>query len=300
MLRTRATFVTGFLALVVLVTPACLADVQVDREVDATADGRVLIENISGRIEVEAWERDQVQVTGTLGDDVEELKIETRGGTVAIEVEVPDGKGWGWGNRDTDATLTVRVPLGSDVSVEAVSASVEVVGVEGSVNIESVSGGVEVRGEASSINVETVSGAQTVEGGSEGVTLETVSGRLELRSRGTNISATSVSGGVRLDLGTVDRLEVESVSGDARIEAAVSSGGRVDVSLHSGDVRMTLPAETSAEIRAETHSGDIETPWGDGERTSKYGPGRKLRTTAGSGDARIDLTTFSGDIDVRN
>ena len=46
---------------------ATAAAEEVDRKLDAAADGSVHISNISGSVSVEGWGRNEVQVTGTLG-----------------------------------------------------------------------------------------------------------------------------------------------------------------------------------------------------------------------------------------
>ena len=52
---------------------------DVSESLNAADDGRVSISNTSGAIEVEGWSRNQVEVTGTIGDDVEELIFERNG-----------------------------------------------------------------------------------------------------------------------------------------------------------------------------------------------------------------------------
>ena len=81
-----------------LLAPAALAQTAINETRPLDARGRVDISNIKGRIEVRGWERNEVQVTGTLGKGVEKLDIDGSGPQVSIEVRYPKG-GWG-GDRD--------------------------------------------------------------------------------------------------------------------------------------------------------------------------------------------------------
>jgi hypothetical protein len=68
---------------------------EVDRTLDAASDGRVHISNIAGSVTVNGWSRDQVEVTGELGRNVEELIFERDGDKITIKVKVPKKSGRG-------------------------------------------------------------------------------------------------------------------------------------------------------------------------------------------------------------
>ena len=57
---------------------------EVDRTLDAAPDGDVDISNIAGSVTVQGWSRSEVEVTGTLGRNVEELIFERDGKNVTI------------------------------------------------------------------------------------------------------------------------------------------------------------------------------------------------------------------------
>jgi DUF4097 and DUF4098 domain-containing protein YvlB len=122
------------LLLAIAVPIAALAG-PVDRTVKADANGEVEISNVSGTIDVRGWDRNEVQVTGHLGDDVERLDVETSGGHTLVKVVLPRGR-----NNDGEAVLEIKVPRMSSVEVSAVSADVSSKGVLGTQRLKSVSG----------------------------------------------------------------------------------------------------------------------------------------------------------------
>ena len=91
-----------------LATPA--AAEEVDRTIDAAANGHVDVSNISGSVTVNGWSRNSVEVTGTIGRKVEELIVERNGDKVRIKVKVPRGSG-----RGIDSDLHINVPMNSSL-----------------------------------------------------------------------------------------------------------------------------------------------------------------------------------------
>jgi DUF4097 and DUF4098 domain-containing protein YvlB len=284
--------ITGLLWLV----PAlAAADSEVDRVVPARPDGRVSISNVAGSVTVTGWDRDEVHVTGTLGRGVEELKVESRGGSVEIEVELMHhGRGW-----DSDARLEIRVPRASDVDVEVVSAEVKVSEVEGELTVESVSGSVEVAGRLEDLDVESVSGSIDVDADVDRASLESVSGRIRLEGKLREIEAGSVSGSVEIDTGEIRRAELETTSGRIEISGSLAAGAEIEAESHSGSVELSLPSSTSAHFEISTYSGRITNELGPPPDRARYGPSRELEFQVGGGDARVKVDTFSGSVSLR-
>ena len=95
----------------------------------------MVISNVSGTVDVRGWDRNEVQVTGHLGEGVERVDVESSGGRTVVKVVLPRR-----GSRDGDAVIEVQVPKNSSVEVSAVSADVSSRGVLGTQRLNSVSG----------------------------------------------------------------------------------------------------------------------------------------------------------------
>ena len=156
---------------------AFAGDDSVDRKVAADANGEVVISNVSGTIDVRGWDRNEVQVTGHLGEDVERLDVETSGGRTVVKVVLPRGN-----SHDGDAEIEVSVPRGSSVEVSAVSADVSSRGVLGTQRLKSVSGEItaDIAGDES--EVRSVSGDVTVRGSGKPTAPARVLGERQPRS----------------------------------------------------------------------------------------------------------------------
>jgi DUF4097 and DUF4098 domain-containing protein YvlB len=287
----------GALALA-LATAAAAADRPINETRKVDAEARISIENIAGTVTVTGWDRNEVQVTGTLDAKAESLEIDGGGAALSIEVKYARRRNL---NLSHGSVLNVKVPRGCELSVETVSADIEVAEVRGAVAAQSVSGGVRVGSAPASVEAETVSGSLVVALGGGTVELATISGQIEATGYADRLETSTVSGSVELTATKpVKILKAESVSGSLEISASPSTGGDWDLACQSGKISIVVPANVDAEFDIETFSGDIRDEFGhEPERTSKYAPGSELNFTQGKGGAVIRIECFSGDVVIR-
>jgi len=149
------------------------------------------------------------------------------------------------------------------------------------------------------LEAKTVSGDVIAQGLRGELELATVSGDLQLTdAQGPVLEATSVSGNVQLDKVVAREVTAETVSGDVTFVGDIDPKGIYDFKTLSGDVIVTVPRQPDATLSAATFSGRFSS---DFEVTSD---GRRRRNrynaTWGSGGARIDLESFSGNIRIRS
>ncbi|HEX9731364.1 MAG TPA: DUF4097 family beta strand repeat-containing protein [Thermoanaerobaculia bacterium] len=278
--------------LAVLAPLAAGAQTEVERRVPARAEGTVEIVNVAGSLVVSGWDREEVEVTGTLGRGIDALVVRAVRGEVKVEAEP------GRSGHQGSAHLEVRVPHRSRVAVETVSAEVLVAGLEGELDVESISGPVEVEGDPSAVAVETVSGDVTVRRARGRVAVETVNGRITIEG-GRDLRAQSVSGAIVVDgAGEVERAELGVVSGRILFAAALARGAEARLSSHSGAVEVALPGASAARFDVSSFSGRITNELGPpAEKAGRFTPEHKL--VFGSGDARVHVETFSGSVTLR-
>ncbi|RZV33907.1 MAG: hypothetical protein EX272_13995 [Chromatiales bacterium] len=285
---------TVFLAAPLFALPAA-AD-EVDKTLDAAADGHVHVSNIAGEVTIAGWSRSQVEVTGELGRNVEELIFERDGDRVTIKVKVPKR-----GGRGIESDLHIQVPEGSSIDVGTVSADISVSEVRGEQRLNSVSGDIDTEADESDVSAEAVSGDIEVKG--QNKTAETrantVSGDVTLFRVAGIVVGESVSGDAIVDEGSFDRASLNTVNGDIVFHAGLRDGGRLQVETVNGDVDIEFDDRVSGRYDIDTFNGDIRNCYGPkAERTSKYTPGWELSFQEGSGDARVSISTLNGDVSI--
>jgi len=274
----------------------CANESSFDRTVKADPNGEVVISNVSGTVDVQGWDRNEVQVTGHLEDDVERVDVESSGARITVKVVLPRG-----GSHDSDAELEVRVPRGSSVEVSAVSADVSSRGVTGTQRLKSVSGEITAEVSGNNSEIRSVSGDITARGDGRPVALRlsSVSGSINLSHGAGKLDVVTVSGDADLNVSDVSEVRGRTTSGNFDLRATLARDARVDVEAVSGDItlRVTAPNGLSAEI--ESFSGDITGCLAKNvERVSKYGPGHRLNVRTVEAGANVRAKTLSGGIDI--
>jgi DUF4097 and DUF4098 domain-containing protein YvlB len=288
----KAGYLNTTAVLLMLASAPAFAGKSVDESWDIDADASISIENIAGTIEIEGWSRNEVRLTGELGDSVDELEISASRSSLVINVDNRN-------SRNVDETeLRLMVPEGASVDASAVSADIEISGLDnGKVTASSVSGDVEIDVESNWVSIESVSGDVGFRGRTERISAESVSGDVELTGISGDIAATTVSGDLELDSGLVESGKLETVSGDMNFSGELADNGRLTAESMSGDVTINLPAGQSGLFKAESFSGRISTDFGSVDR-AKHGPGSHLKYSAGNSGAEIRVESFSGNIEL--
>ncbi len=269
---------------------------EVSRSVDAAADGLVEVSNIAGSVTIGGWNRSAVEVTGTLGRNVEELIVERDGDKVRIKVKVPRNSG-----RSIDSDLHINVPKKSSIDVGTVSADIDVSEVAGTQSLHTVSGDITTEYVGGRMRAESVSGDVEVSGNNADgdVTATTVSGDVTLFRVSGEVSAEAVSGDVTIDEGSFDRVELETVNGEIQFLANLRKNGRLSIDTVNGDLEIEFAGDVSADFDVDTFNGSIRNCFGPKPvRTSKYTPGLELEFTEGRGSGRVAISTLNGDINI--
>ena len=285
-------------AIALAVAPAALAGTPISERAAAAADGRVEVSNTSGTVVVTAWPRSEVEVTGTLGSGSERLEFASAGGTTRIKVVLPKVS-----SRVESTHLVVKVPAGTSLAINTVSADVRTQGLRGAQRLQSVSGNLQAEVAAEDVECKTVSGDVTVTGtGQPGLlTITTVSGDANVSRVVGEVNGNTVSGNFTIAMGDASRSRLRSTSGDLGLKGRLSPDARLDLESISGDVRLGLAPPVSAEFDVSSFSGDIRNCFGPKPvHTSEYSPGSEWRHREGPGTARVRIKTLNGDIEVCN
>lgn len=265
--------------------------------------GTVEISNVRGAISVTVGDDDRVSLSGTLGADTK-LTFDGSAGRVRIKAERSGSGGgwfhWGGSGPSEDSLLEVRVPRTAALEISAVSADTNVRGIAGSDSLEaeSVSGDINLQADSARLSLSSVSGDVSFTGKSERSEIESVSGDLNLSGLRGELSLDTVSGDAVVNATDLVELDFGSVSGDLRLSASLLGAARLSAESVSGDIDIELPADTSARVDAETFSGRLRSSF-PLKVEDHDGPGSEMHGQLGSGDARIKLDTFSGDVNLR-
>lgn len=260
-----------------LLALASQAQQRIDEKRPAAPTGLVTVSNISGTVSVKGWDKAEVAVTGTLGKGSERLEFEVSGDRTTIRVVLPKNA-----HNVDGSDLEIRVPAGSRLDVDTVSADITAADIMGPLSLQ------------------TVSGEVAATGSPREVTAHSVSGSVRVDANASKIRAKSVSGKVIVKATSPQDVQMESVSGDVRFDGGLAQGGSLEASTVSGDVEAALPSGLAADFALETFSGGIDNAFATkaAEEPGDHS-GKNQSFTTGSGGARVEVKTFSGAISLR-
>ena len=298
--RSFAAIAVGLLLSLPVGAAAARRPVDEHRAIDA--QGQVEIVVVSGEVEVLGWDKAELSVSGTIGQNVEKLEITAVGNRTTVRVVQKQSHVtlWDWGGNSGDAQIVVHVPRASSLSTTLVSTDLKVADVLGNQEIQSVSGDLHIAA-SREVRIKTVSGDVHLTAGNESKLIEigTVIGDVEISGGGGDVTVNTVSGDCVVSVGTVSRLRTQSVSGDFRLTAALAADGRLEAEAVSGDVGITFTgAVPPAEFDVQSFSGDLTTCFGQKPVREQYGPGSRLSYKEGAGTARVKVDTKSGDVSI--
>ena len=306
-MSTRARPMLALASLLVVATTipvAFAAQEQVRRSGTVDADVEVDVYNIAGSVLVTGWDRNEVQVEGTLGEGTDRLTFENDGDDVEIRVVIPRSRRRNPERQIGASHLEIMVPHGASVSVETLAATITVLQVDGSVSMESSAGGVTYSGGALEIEAGSAAGHIEVTASAPGasVDVEGVAGDVMVQFTDADVRASTLTGNLRAIGGRLREGDFESVSGDLYFEGEISSGGELDFENFNGNIELLVPGDTAASFDITTYSGSIETEFGfEGRSVEAFSPEQEAEFVLGDGGdgAEVSIETFSGTVRIR-
>ncbi|MDV6315860.1 DUF4097 family beta strand repeat-containing protein [Idiomarina sp. HP20-50] len=295
------------------------AQEKVDETLAVSPEARVFIDNMRGKVELIAHEKEEIRVVGKLDEKTERFIFEERGNGIHINVETPQTSGFNFMSDDSEGSdLKIYLPASMDIQANGVSMDVIANELTGGLEVRLVSGDIKVTKIAKRVLLKTVSGDIKAKGLDGAVRFETVSGDLtDLDNSAKTATYQSVSGDITVHSDTIEELTVQSVSGD--IDTHIGSLRKGKMTTVSGDAKLIARLSENARLEASSVSGDLTFKWvGDihanfdiqsnagGEINNRlsddkvseaeWGPSSTLEFTMGDGSADVSATTVSGEI----
>jgi DUF4097 and DUF4098 domain-containing protein YvlB len=289
MIRNVSKFALLALALLPL---AALADRSVSEHAAMAADGTLDVSTVAGEVSILGWDRNEVDVKGEIGNH-QHLDFSADGEHTRVEVR---WEGDSHENEDTD--LVIHVPATSRVRASTVSADLRARDITNELELQTVSGDIEAEVHAADADVGTISGTIEISGHNEAGTLRLnlVSGDAWVRDIAGNLNVRTVSGDLNIRAGKLQRVRVDTTSGDVQMRGELEDEGRLEIDSTSGDLRLELCGKPQAQYELSSFSGEIEAFDRRGEQRSHRGPTSELRFKVGSGAGLVQINTLSGEI----
>ncbi len=282
-----------------------------EKTVALNKDGKVILRNISGDIEVRTWNRAEVKIdalkvsrASTMSKakenaDLVKIEITEENNVVRIETVYP---------KKTDRLFrkginvsigyVLMVPEKAEAEMKTVSGDVEMFNIGAGARAETVSGDIRLEKIDGPVRVNAVSGDLELDGINGDAELKTVSGEIEVNRIEGSVDSETVSGGIDLaGISGAEEVRAKTVSGGVDYEGDILPRGSYRFSVHSGGIRLIIPADSAFDLEAKTFSGDIDSDFDI--RVSGKLSKREIRGSVNGGGAELTLKSFSGGIRLR-
>lgn len=279
---------------------AASAQSKIDVHRAATPTASVRLSGAFASVRVSAWPHDSIAITGTIGPGsrFDGGAFNTTGPVSGLKfyLEASDGSPIA-ANR-----IEMRVPRDARVWIKGGSADLDVQGVAGGLDLNIVGGSVKVTGKPRELIVESMDGSVSFSGDAAFAKIKTATGDVTFVGRGEDMTITTVSGTITVDGGgrdPIERARLESVTGAIAFGAEIKRGGDIRFDTHSGSIDLRLAPRANVELDAATITGMIENGWNHQRPIAgREGRGMELGTSSGTGDARVQVRSFKGNLRV--
>lgn len=266
-----------------LVTSADAQARRFERHFNVQGKPVVTIQNATGRIQVRAWDRQEVMIVGQRGSTNVEVDTEQVGNRIEIATRALSESA----NSDAlRADYDISVPAESELQVRSDSGNVTVDSVHGDMSFDTVAADVALQDVEGYLVVKTIGGSTVC---------TRCAGRLD---------ATSISGNFQLLQPTMDNVRVQTSSGNILFDGSFMNRGIYILKNYSGTIEVRFSSTDSFDVRATSLYGNVinQAPVVP-DRHNMPAPRRSdlaksLFGTMNDGRAKVELSSFNGTIKI--
>ena len=259
---------------------------QVEKTIVTSASPQISISNMTGKVIVKGWDRSQVHVNYTSSSpqvavNMEELPPQGPANKVHFTTYIVSHSA---AEQNSTVDYTLQVPAGASLEIRNPQGMVQVESVQGDTTVDSLGGDVSVADAGGHLSVRSVGG---------NIEVIRPSGRVE---------AYSINGSLHFVNPRSSRLRGTTTSGDIVYEGDFAPGGDYVLSDYSGNMNIICPPSASFELNAKTVRGKVDNSFPLVSRPSSramFPSANSLFGTYSTGEATLELTSFSGTIHIR-
>jgi hypothetical protein len=251
-----------------------------------TSSPRISLSNLSGQVVIRGWDKAQVRaVCSTVSPRVviaaEPMPASGTADMIRFSTRTLDTL---LSEKEETADYTLDVPLGS---------SLEIRNRQGQVEIQKLTGDARVDTAGASISAADVSGHLSV---------NSVGGNIEIARPSGRVEASTVFGDLHIIAPASSRVRANTNSGKLVYDGDFLPDGYYVLSSYSGEMDILCPANASFDLSTKSVRGKVFSDPALAPRYRTGNPPSGATSFVGpdkSGNATVELTSFSGNIHIR-
>lgn len=181
-----------------------------------------------------------------------------------------------------------------EISSSATSGNIQARDLKGKISLEGTSSDMQVKNLEGDLSIDCTSGTVNIEEFKGSLKSSQTSGDLEGRGLKGDVSVTTTSGDVSVEQ-TDGGLTLNSTSGNLEAKTQIVPSKNYYLKTTSGEVYLSISKGAQADLKLETTSGEISLNL---PMVLKTASRSSLSGKLGSGGAKIEIETVSGDINI--
>ena len=276
-LGTLGAVMAGF----ILVAVPAHAD-RIEKHFTVQSKPMITVRNASGRVQVKAWSKNEVQVAWTNAGGKTAVETEQAGNRIEVATHMADEKA---SAEDLKTDFEITVPVESELSVRTDSGNVTVESVHGDMTFDTV---------GANLQLSDVDGYMVI---------KTIDGSLVCTRCAGKLEATSISGNMQMIQPTLDSVRVQTSSGNILFDGSFLNRGVYIMKNFSGTIEVHFSSSDSFDLNATALKGSVinqasikPDTHGSHHVPSKWG--QSFVGTLNDGRAKVELSSFSGTIKI--
>jgi len=278
-LSLRTAFAAALLGAMALTASAY----RIEKHFSVTGRPVVTIHNASGRIQVNSWTKPEVMVVADRSSNSVDVDTEQAGSRIEIGTRVLNDSARG---ADLQVDYRITVPDESQLEIRTDTGSIVVESVHGNLTFDTL---------AADVNLTNVGGVVVVSTGDGSVVCT--------RCDGESFKAESVSGNVQMLQPVMDRVTVHTTAGNIFFDGDFLSHGLYYFRSDTGNTEVHFGSASSFDLSANSMHGAVFSeaalqPDKHGRKVKAPKFSNSLFGTVGSGNAKVELSSFSGTIKI--
>ena len=247
------------------------------------------LHSFGGQVAIATWPRNAVRI------QVEHAKkdyaqMTNAPGLLRVASVSPNGPAQAFEYRLT-------VPAWMPVSMTGVYNDVTAEGLEGGLLVHTVRGDIEVKRSSGAIELRSVEGFVDLANASGKIRVSSVNDGVRLVKVNGDVKIEAVNGDIQLFDLTSRSVEATTLNGAVLFDGRMFDDGSYRLSTHNGDIALALTERSNATVTVSTYAGEFEAP-GFPIRISRTQPGKRFTFAIGNGNAKVDLESFQGAIQL--
>jgi DUF4097 and DUF4098 domain-containing protein YvlB len=255
---------------------------RIEKRFTVQSKPMITVRNASGRIQVKAWSKNEVQVAWTNASGKAVVETEQAGNRVEVETQVATEKA---SAEDLKTDFEITVPVESELSVRTDSGNVTVESVHGDMTFDTV---------GANLQLSDVDGYMVI---------KTIDGSLMCTRCAGKLEATSISGNMQMLQPALNSVRVQTSSGNILFDGSFLNRGVYIMKNFSGTIEVHFTSSDSFDVNATSLKGNVinQASFKPDTHGSKHVPskwGQSLFGTMNEGHAKVELSSFSGTIKI--